>query len=141
MSSSSNNKILIAKLKGSNNYEVWSLHITAYLIKEGVYNAILTSDGIDKNIDQKALSNILLLIEDGPLLQIQHIDTAFKAWNSLKNLYAPQGFSSEFIICREFFNTTLNKYTSMEEYLNKVKQLSNQLIAKKLELLKQVIIT
>jgi hypothetical protein len=79
MSSSSDNKILIAKLKGSDNYEVWSLRITAYLIKEGVYNAILTSNGIDKNIDQKALSNILLLIEDGPLLQIQHINTAFKA--------------------------------------------------------------
>jgi hypothetical protein len=89
MSSSSNNKILIAKLKGSNNYEVWSLYITAYFIKKGVYNAILTSNGIDKNINQKALSNILLLIEDGPLLQIQYINTAFKAWNSLKNLYTP----------------------------------------------------
>ena len=51
MSSSSNNKILITKLKGSNNYKVWSLHITAYLIKEGIYNTILTSNRINKNIN------------------------------------------------------------------------------------------
>src|SRR6202044_3242997 len=55
-------------------------------------------------------------------------------------LYSPKGFTSEFLICREFFNTTLDNLSSMEEYLNKVKQLTDQLKAKQLELPKQVII-
>ena len=43
----------------------------------------------------------------------------------LKNLYSPKGFSSEFLIYKELFETTLSKYSSMEEYLNKVKQLTD----------------
>ena len=78
--------------------------------------------------------------EDGPLLQIRHSKTALEAWKMLKNLYSPKGFSSEFLICKELFETTLSKYSSMEEYLNKVKQLTDQLNAKGIELPKQVIV-
>jgi gag-polypeptide of LTR copia-type len=73
-------------------------------------------------------------------LQIQHSKTALEAWNMLKNLYSPKGFSSEFLICKELFETTLSKYASMEEYLNKVKQLTDQLKAKGIELPNQVIV-
>ena len=59
----------------------------------------------------------------------------------LKNLYSPKGFSSEFLIYKELFETTLSKYSSMEEYLNKIKQLTDQLKAKGIELPNQVIIT
>ena len=59
----------------------------------------------------------------------------------LKNLYSPKNFSSKFLIYKELFKTTLSKYFFMEEYLNKVKQLTDQLNAKGIELLKQVIIT
>jgi gag-polypeptide of LTR copia-type len=58
----------------------------------------------------------------------------------LKNLYSPKGFSLEFLICKELFETTLSKYSSMEEYLNKVKQLTDQLKAKGIELPNQVIV-
>jgi hypothetical protein len=134
-------KVLMHKLKGTSNYEVWALRTDAYLIKEGQKGAIIASiPEIDQDINDKALANIKLLVEDGPLLQIQHITSAKEAWESLKNLYSPKGFTSEFLICREFFNTTLDKHSSMEEYLNKVKQLSDQLKAKQLELPKQVII-
>jgi len=71
------------------------------------------------------LANIRLIIEDGPLLQIQYSKTALEAWKLLKNLYSLKGFSLEFLICKELFETTLSKYSSMEEYLNKVKQLTD----------------
>jgi hypothetical protein len=135
----SSDKITMAKLTGSANYPIWALRMTAFLTKEAL-NAVIASNEVSDEINGKALSNIQLLIEDGPLLQIQHITRAFEAWQSLKNLYSPKGFSSEFLICREFFDTHLIKYNSMEEYLNKVKQLSDQLKAKNLELPKQVII-
>ena len=58
----------------------------------------------------------------------------------LKNLYSLKGFSLELLIYKELFETTLFKYSSIEEYLNKVKQFTNQLKAKGIELPKQVII-
>ena len=137
----SSDKIIIPKLKGATNYEIWALRTKSYLIKEGLKDLL---DNIlpiiSQDINDKTLANIRLLIEDGPLLQIQYINTAKEAWDSLNNLYSSKGFTSEFLICREFFNTTLDKYSSMEDYLNKVKQLSDQLKAKNLELPKQVII-
>ena len=135
----SSDKITMKKLNGSGNYPIWSLRMAAFLTKEGQISATISND-ISEDINAKALSNIQLLIEDGPLLQIQHITRAFIAWESLKNLYSPKGFSSEFLICRELFETTLLKYFTIEEYLNKVKELSDQLKAKDLELPKQVII-
>jgi len=134
-------KVTIQKLKGASNYEVWALRTESYLIKEGLKEAIQNSPPLVSQSDNdKTLANIRLLLEDGPLLQIQNLNKAKEAWESLKNLYSPKGFSSEFLLCRDFFETTLTKYSSMEEYLNKVKQLSDQLMAKKLALPKQVVI-
>ena len=129
----SSDKITMPKLKGSANYPIWALRMAAFLTKEA-QNAIIASDDVSTEINSKAISNIQLLIEDGPLLQIQNITRAHLAWESLRNLYSPKGFSSEFLICREFFDTSLIKYNSMEEYLNKIKQLSDQLKSKNLEL-------
>ena len=137
----SSDKIIIPKLKGATNYEIWALRTKSYLIKEGLKDSLDNIPPIiSQDINDKTLANIRLLIEDGPLLQIQYINTAKEAWDSLNNLYSSKGFTNEFLICREFFNTTLDKYSSMEDYLNKVKQLSDQLKAKNLELPKQVII-
>ena len=102
MSSSDNTRTFIAKLKGSDNYEVWSLRTTAYLIKEGTYKAISDPKEVDDDTDEKALSSILLVIEDGPLLQIQYIKTALEAWNSLKNLYTLEGFYLNLLYVESF---------------------------------------
>jgi len=133
----SSEKITVQKLKGASNYEVWALRMKSLLIKEGLEKAIETANHSDS---AKALANIHLLCEDGPLLQIQQLKTAKEAWTSLKQLYSASGFTSEFLLIKEFFETTLSKYSSMEEYLNKVKQLSDQLKAKEIELPNQVII-
>jgi len=131
-------KISIPKLIGQSNYEVWSLRVESLLVKGSLSEAIEEGSNPKPEIDLKALANIRLTIEDGPLLQIRHSTTALEAWNLLKNLYSPKGFSSEFLICKELFETTLSKYSSMEEYLNKVKQLTDQLKAKGIELPSQV---
>ena len=74
----SSDKITIKKLTGSGNYPIWSLRMAAFLTKEGQIIATI-SDAISNNINDKAISNIQLLIEDRPLLQIQHITRAYKA--------------------------------------------------------------
>src|SRR6185312_6657580 len=55
----------------------------------------------------QAASLIRLLLEDGPLLQTRNIEDASFLWNRLQALYQPRGFSSEFLLSRELFSTTL----------------------------------
>ncbi|RKF62124.1 hypothetical protein OnM2_035107 [Erysiphe neolycopersici] len=128
----------IKKLQGSENYAIWAIRMEAILRKE------LTNDIIDTNIvtlevNSSAFSSIQLCIEDGPLLQIKHLSRAHEVWKSLENLYCATGFSSEFVLCRELFDTKLCKFNTMEEYLNRVKQLSDDLKAKDMELPRQIL--
>jgi len=63
-------KILIEKLIGQSNYEVWSLWVQLLLIKGSLSDAIEEGVTLKGEINQKALANIRLTIKDGPLLQI-----------------------------------------------------------------------
>ena len=72
-------KILIEKLIGQSNYEVWSLWVQLLLVKGSLSNAIEEGVTPKGEIDQKALANIRLTIEDRPLLQIQYSKTALEA--------------------------------------------------------------
>ena len=108
-------KISICKLIGQSNYEVWSLRVQSLLVHGSLSNAIVEGTTPKPEVDQKALANIRLTIDNGPLLQIQYSKTALEAWKLLKNLYSLKGFSSEYLICKQLFETTLSKYSSMEE--------------------------
>ncbi|POS81666.1 hypothetical protein EPUL_006205, partial [Erysiphe pulchra] len=112
--------------------------IEAILTKEHS-NIIIDTDEVSPETNSAALSSIQLCLEDGPLLQVKNIRRAHLMWISLQNLYCPTGFSSEFILCRDFFDTKLSKFKSMEEYLNRIKQLSDELKSKDIELPRQVI--
>ena len=137
-------KITFAKLKGSSNYSLWAIRAEAYLTREGLYKTIsndpnpLSPIGLED--EDKALATIRLILEDGPLVQIQHKKTAKDAWLALSDLYSPKGFASEFLVIKEFFDATLSKFSSIEEYLNKIKELTDQLEAKELILPRTVII-
>ena len=88
----------------------------------------------------QAASLIRLLLEDGPLLQTRGINDALELWNRLKTLYEQSGFSSEFLISRELFSTTLERCKgSIEGYLTRIQRLTDELAAKKLAILNKVI--
>jgi len=74
-------KISICKLIGQSNYKVWSLRVQSLLVHGSLSDAIAEGVNPKREIDQKALANIRLTIEDGPLLQIQYSKTALEAWN------------------------------------------------------------
>ncbi|POS82313.1 hypothetical protein EPUL_006480 [Erysiphe pulchra] len=126
------------KLRGSENYTIWAIRMEAVLTKENS-NIIIDTDEVSPETNSAALSSIQLCLEDGPLLQVKNIRRAHLMWISLQNLYCPTDFSSEFILCRDFFDTKLSKFKSMEEYLNRIKQLSDELKSKDIELPRQVI--
>ena len=134
----------IPKLKGSTNYDIWAIRIKALLTEKDFYH-VFTVD-IPQNTSEyqqasvKASAIIRLTLEDSPLVQTQYIEDANQLWNQLKTLYEPRGFSSEFLICRELFNTTLSKCNnSMEAYLTKIRRYTDQLMAKNLTIPAKVI--
>jgi hypothetical protein len=142
----------IPKLKGSSNYDIWALKIESIIIKEGYLdyiiadfssssayleskeNNIIKSREIEEKAD-KATSIIRLSLEDGPLLQTRFIKNPFTLFNTLKNLYCAQGFSSEFILSKELINTTINSYKgNLELYINNFKRIINNLESRNITL-------
>ena len=88
----------------------------------------------------KAAAIIRLFLEDGPLIQVKGIASAIEIWDRLKALYEPKGFSSEFLLCRELFDTTLAKTgNSIEAYLTRIKRLTDELAARGLTIPNKVI--
>ena len=119
--------IKIPKLKGSSNYDIWSIRIKAYLIEKGYYDVFNANTARDTTeyyqASIKATALIRLTLDDSPLVQTQYIDDANTLWSQLKTLYEPKGFNLEFLICRELFNTTLAKCNnSIEAYLTKIRR-------------------
>jgi len=142
----------IEPLRGEKNYELWSIRMSALLLKEGLaqyikivnfsYSAVIENETLvepDQNTI-KAEALIKLNLFDGLLLQVRHISKPYKVWKALENLYSPKGFSSEFPLCKELFDTTLEKLNNkMELYLNQVKRLYDQLTAKNVIIPEKVI--
>ena len=133
----------IPKLKGSSNYDIWSIKIEALLTKEGYLEVIAhdlssLSEATRVLLQDKAIkatSFIKLALEDGPLLQVRYISNPYLLWQMLKNLYEAKGFSSEFLISKELINTTINSYKgNLELYINNFKRLANSLEAKEISL-------
>ena len=131
---------VIPKLVGSENYAIWALRMKAIFVERGV-KAVITSDDVSEDANDRALGAIHMFVDDGPLVQIQNEERAHKAWTMLKSLYSSSGFSSEFITIKEFFRCKLEKFDSMELFINKIKQLNDELASKDLALPKQVVMS
>ncbi|RKF59649.1 Retrovirus-related Pol polyprotein from transposon TNT 1-94 [Golovinomyces cichoracearum] len=128
----SSERAVIPKLAGSKNYAIWALRMKAHLIDRG-YKSVIATDEVNDDVNDRALAAIHLFLDDGPLLQIQNEERAHAAWNSLKSLYSPSGFSADFLVLRELFKCKLKKFDSMEEFLNTIKRLRDDLKTKGLD--------
>ena len=138
----------ISRLQGSSNWELWAIRMEAVLTEKGYYNVMIPAtepiaeaDLILRNDRAKrALAYIRLALSDGPLLQTRNIIDPCILWNTLKTLYEPKGFSSEFLLCKQLFETTLAKTgNSIENYINRIKRLTDDLSARNIEIPTKVI--
>jgi len=137
-------KTSIPKLKGTENFMIWQMRCHALLTKDGYLKAIsATSNGtISCTGDQndKALAVIRINVEDSPLLTIKNCSTAIEAWEKLENTYNPKGFTTEYLLLKQFFSLSHTSCDNMEEYLHKVSVLYTDLKTKGVELPHQAVI-
>ena len=128
----------IPKLKGSTDWDLWRIRLRALLAEKGYIDAIKPKKEFSKSTpketiesyNEERLSNsikaaavIRLNLGDSPLIQTKNIDEddAEELYNRLKTLYEPKGFSSEFLISKELFSTTLREEgNSIKKYLTKI---------------------
>jgi hypothetical protein len=138
----------IDKLKGAVNWDLWRIRIRALLAEKGLIDAIKTEKEFPEDISKKKIEEykekresdsikaaaiIRLNLGDSPLIQTKNIDEndARELYNRLEALYAPKGFSSEFLIAKELFSTTLAKEgNSIERYLTKIRGFTDELALK-----------
>lgn len=128
----------IQKLAGSSNWDLWSIRMQAVLTEKGYLDIMINEPTVNNLADPqyisltaKATAYIRLALADGPLLQTRSITNPYYLWGALKNLYETKGFSSEFLICKDLLNTKLsNTQSGIEDYLAKIKRLTDDLRAK-----------
>jgi hypothetical protein len=106
----------------------------AVLTEKGYYDVMTPTDGMEldnptpeqhaaslkrQTRAKKAIAYIRLALSDGPLLQTRNITDPYLLWSKLKALYELKGFSSEFLIYKELFETTLSRLGNfIKNYLN-----------------------
>jgi len=101
------------------------------------YNAYINNR---RQQSYRAAASIRLLLEDGPLLQTKGLEQAEDLWKRLSDLYEPKGFSSEFLLCKELFSSSLTASNgSIEAYLTRIKRLTDELQARRLPIPSKVI--
>ena len=87
----------------------------------------------DKAKNNKALANLRLLVEDGPLNHIKRSLSFGEAWLVLKNQYDKEGFSNIYILIKKFINLPFNK-AKVDNFLNDIKAITDELKAKNIKL-------
>lgn len=118
-------ELQIPQLKGSANYQIWSIQMRALLTDRDLHLSLSTTTTGRKN--ERALAVIQLYCEDGPLAHIENIKDCQIAWQTLEELYSPKQSTTEFLLLNDFFNTSMDQFDTMEEYLDKIRALVNGL--------------
>jgi hypothetical protein len=90
--------------------------------------------------NEQALCLILTLCEAEPIRHIEYCTTAKAAYNTLKSIYKPDGFTTNHLLCKEFLQLNLTKCENMEAYITKVKNLVNEMADKGLKLPEEFIL-
>jgi hypothetical protein len=152
-------KISIPRLTGAINYNTWNIQIQAVLrlrklihclfnepleIQESATLDSISTSNTSINTtnstiptaeeNEQALCLILTLCDSEPIKHIEFCDTAKKAYTTLKNVYRPDGFTTNHILCKQFLQLNLEGCEQMEQYITKAKSLVNALADNDLKL-------
>lgn len=120
MTTNSNNNHNIEKLRGRENYEIWSRQAKSYLIIKGLWEFVDAEQvNTDKAAeDAKALAEITLLIEPYNFGHIANADTANKAWKCLEGAFQSNGLSRKVELLKSLAKMQMNDFDNMKEYIN-----------------------
>lgn len=133
----------ITKLEGTINYSTWKLRMKMVLTHQNLWEIIKTHEpnSVDADYDSEsynsyqkwlisndeACSLILLMSSDSVIQLVQDITNAKILWEKYIELFGLSGFSARHNVFQSLYTTNLELCSSMQEYINKIKQFSLQL--------------
>lgn len=117
----------------SDNYHTWSIRARAALVQKGCWEAIdpgysqgdMTEK--EKQIDNKALTFLFLVVEDNYLDDIGASRNAKEAWTTLEEMHSKFGLLHILQLMRDFFNVKMKIDESMRDYLGRLMGLHRKL--------------
>lgn len=116
----------IEKLKGCENYPTWKFAMQAYLEHEDMWGCIEGTDN-DARKMAKAKSKIILCVDAINYSHIQSASTAKEVWDRLKTAFEDSGLTRKVSLLRTLVTAQLEKYNSVEEYVNEIMTTAHKL--------------
>lgn len=126
-STNSTGSLAIEKLKGIENYSTWKFMIKMSLIHDELWKYVESDEGSDETKQLKALAKIALSVSPAAIPHIRNAKTAHEAWCSLQKAYEDKGLCRRLGLLRSLFGTKLSESGTMEAYINKIMEVSQQL--------------
>ncbi|CAG4914890.1 unnamed protein product [Colias eurytheme] len=133
MATSISTLIPVEKLSGIENYSNWKFQLKMLLIHEDLWDVVTEDKTEDVNDaaymkrSQKALAKICLSVKPSVFTHVRNAETARDAWINLQKAYEDKGLSRRLSLLRLLFETKLCDCESMEAYVAKISDLSQQL--------------
>lgn len=121
---SSNSQLLsFERLRGRENYDVWCKQVKSYLIIKNLWSSV--SNGItdkstpaEKDVDEKALAELTLMIEPYNFGHIANAQTAKCAWYALETAFQSKGLTRKVELLKTLVKMRLVDFGSMQDYVN-----------------------
>ena len=114
----------VVKLEGTSNYRVWAIKTQMILIQKGLWEAIepnnneptsakatmstskatdtqsIGSTAINKTLNWRAVTTIILSLDNSFIDHAIGITSAKELWRTLKDLFSLQGFTARYLLVR-----------------------------------------
>lgn len=115
-------------LLGEGNYNTWKLRVKALLQRAGLWAAVSGTPANSKQ-DEKAMSEIILTVQDTLLPLIGDLTTAKEMWDTLEQLYKSKSKARVKELQRQLNNLSKSKVESLTEYVNRGRAIYIDLVA------------
>jgi len=134
-----NAKITLPMLLGSANYNTWSIHMPVALGIKDLDHCLYKAPGDEAGGDYEvptekenklAVGILKLYCSQDPLEHIKHLNVAKTAWETLKEAYKPEGFTTNHLLFKQFLQIQLSDFDSVDAFITKAKELVTDLKSK-----------
>lgn len=120
----SNNNLAFERLKGRENFSEWKTGAKAYLTSKGHWSQMQTELASSPSADQKsknekALAELILLIDSSLYSYVEDITEAKTAWDSLQSVFEDKGAARKVTLLKQWISLKSSECNSMHEYVNK----------------------
>lgn len=124
----------VDKFDGNGDFGLWKIKIKAIFGQQKTSKAILDQEKVPQSINKEeketmeeiAYGTIILNLSDSVLRQVIDLDTAYKVWKKLDDIYLAKDLPNKAYVREKFFTYKMDNSKSLSENLDEFKKLSSE---------------